>query len=515
MSVAENEVLTTTEGVVDTAKDVTINSDAVEAFANTLRQDAMILPLPWEECECHLVVDVTTDAGAELTALFVLLLDSMNFCFWPASNFEYEQLSNGVKVPLSDIYVDTAPFVLWTDTTQGRPTTWRTMDSLAEASADDICGWFNNGARTVDDKDKWRPRDFPLIEDRVRLVHELACCLRDNFNGSALKLAESADGSALRLMRILSALLPGFRDQAIDSSTGRQVFFYKRAQICVADIWGAFRRRGKPIRAKLDFADMSSLTMFPDYRVPQLLRHKGILVYSPALCEIVDSREPIAAGSRTELEIRACTIHACHRIAEATKRSDIFDVTLDWLLWQEGEAIKDDIKPHHLFLNTYELIKATSHLNGIGLRVPVVLDYLSEAYGVDRSFLQDPSHNASLAAAQDLGLNLSWQRRVTDSSLAHRAVLHQQASLSVEEMVSLLSKIYHSYFEEARDIGDAQVSQDILPSTLSTAGAVPWRTAVEGVPLIEFRQQGATVAQLSGEDVESDRIYDTINRIVC
>ncbi|KAF4750970.1 hypothetical protein FOZ62_002070, partial [Perkinsus olseni] len=144
----------------------------------------------------------------------------------------------------------------------------------------------------------------------------------------------------------------------------------------------------------------------------------------------------------------------------------------------------------------------------------LVLDYLSEAYGVDRSFLQDPSLNASLAAAQDLGLNLSWQRRVTDSSLAHRAVVQQQASLSVEEMLSLLTKIYHSYFEEARDIGDAQVLQDILPSTLSTAGAVPWRTAVEGVPLIEFRQQGATVAQLSGEDVVSDRIYETINRIV-
>ncbi|KAF4699210.1 hypothetical protein FOZ62_001860, partial [Perkinsus olseni] len=94
-----------------------------------------------------------------------------------------------------------------------------------------------------------------------------------------------------------------------------------------------------------------------------------------------------------------------------------------------------------------------------------------------------------------------------------RAVVQQQASLSVEEMLSLLTKIYRSYFEEARDIGDAQVLQDILPSTLSTDAAVPWRTAVEGVPLIEFRQQGATVAQLSGEDVESDRIYDTINRI--
>ncbi|KAF4709401.1 hypothetical protein FOZ62_011834, partial [Perkinsus olseni] len=133
--------------------------------ADTLRQDATISPLPWEECDCHLVVDVTTDAGAELTALFVLLLDSMNFCFWPAGNFEYEQLSNGVKWALAG----------------PDGSKWRTMDSLAEASAHDICGWFNNGARMVDEREKWRPRDFPLIEERVRLVHELACCLRDNF----------------------------------------------------------------------------------------------------------------------------------------------------------------------------------------------------------------------------------------------------------------------------------------------------------------------------------------------
>ncbi|KAF4722626.1 hypothetical protein FOZ62_026459, partial [Perkinsus olseni] len=409
---------------------------------------------------------------------FVLLLDSMNFCFWPAGNFEYEQLSNGVKWALAG----------------PNGSKWRTMDSLAEASPDDICGWFDNGARIVDEKDKWGPRDFPLIEERVRLVHELACCLRDNFNGSALKLVESADGSALRLMRTLSALLPGFRDQAIDSNTGRQVFFYKRAQICVADIWGAFRRRGKPVRAKLDFDDMSSLTMFPDYRVPQLLRHKGILVYSPALCEIVDSRRPIAAGSRTELEIRAFGHVHLTRALDKVKSSSSSPPRLQ------------------LFHEPYSVYEQPMKTPPKG---QLVLDYLSEAYGVDRSFLQDPSLNASLAAAQDLGLNLSWQRLVTDSSLAHRAVVQQQASLSVEEMARLLTKIYRSYFEEARDIGDAQVLQDILPSTLSTDAAVPWRTAVEGVPLIEFRQQGATVAQLSGEDVESDRIYDTINRIVC
>ncbi|EEQ98237.1 conserved hypothetical protein [Perkinsus marinus ATCC 50983] len=332
-----NEVLISTKDVVRTAHDVTINTKALDDFARSLRGDARTAARPWDQCDCHLIVDVTTDDGAELTALYVLLLDCMNFCFWPAGNFEYEQLGNGVKWAL------TGP--------QGSE--WCKMDRLAEVTADEVCDWFNHGAGIVDEKDGWRPQEFPLISERVRLVREVARGLRDEYHGSALELVESADGSALRLMRILSAQFSGFRDQAIDPDTGRQVFLYKRAQICTADVWGAFRRDGKSVREKLNFRDMRALTMFPDYRVPQLLRHKGILIYSSRLENIIDSGRTIPAGSRTELEIRACTVHACHEIVEIAQREDIFDVTLDWLLWQEGEAVRDEIKPHHRTLTIF------------------------------------------------------------------------------------------------------------------------------------------------------------------
>ncbi|EEQ99353.1 hypothetical protein Pmar_PMAR028016 [Perkinsus marinus ATCC 50983] len=111
-----NEVLISTKDVVRTAHDVTINTKALADFArrfkkvsqnqirtsaDSLRGDAKTAARPWDQCDCHLIVDVTTDDGAELTALYVLLLDCMNFCFWPAGNFEYEQLGNGVKWALT------------------------------------------------------------------------------------------------------------------------------------------------------------------------------------------------------------------------------------------------------------------------------------------------------------------------------------------------------------------------------------------------------------------------------
>jgi hypothetical protein len=57
-----------------------------------------------------------------------------------------------------------------------------------------------------------------------------------------------------------------------------QLFFYKRAQIFVGDVYGAFGGKGLGC-----FADIDQLTMFADYRVPVVLRLMGLLQYSPEL----------------------------------------------------------------------------------------------------------------------------------------------------------------------------------------------------------------------------------------
>jgi hypothetical protein len=56
------------------------------------------------------------------------------------------------------------------------------------------------------------------------------------------------------------------------------VFFYKRAQIFVGDVYGAFGGKGLGC-----FHDIDQLTMFADYRVPVVLRLMGLLHYSPEL----------------------------------------------------------------------------------------------------------------------------------------------------------------------------------------------------------------------------------------
>ena len=57
---------------------------------------------------------------------------------------------------------------------------------------------------------------------------------------------------------------------------GRLVHFYKRAQILVADLWAAFGCQTADNGHFASFVDVGKLTMFADYRVPQILRHVGV-----------------------------------------------------------------------------------------------------------------------------------------------------------------------------------------------------------------------------------------------
>ena len=134
--------------------------------------------------------------------------------------------------------------------------------------------------------------------------------------------------------------IPGFRDEAI--YRGEQVFFYKRAQILAADLHAAF---GMTL-----FSDIDKMTMFPDYRVPQILRERAVLVYSPDLQHKIDSLTEIPHSAEEEIEIRAACIKVCDSLAELAQK---LPIEIDWLLWQLGEKCLKSLKPHHRTLSIF------------------------------------------------------------------------------------------------------------------------------------------------------------------
>lgn len=92
---------------------------------------------------------------------------------------------------------------------------------------------------------------------------------------------------------------------------GRQVFLYKRAQIFVADLWGAFQGQGYG-----EFKDIGSITIMADYIVPAVLRQLGVLKYSPKLASTIEGSGEICPGTEEEVELRACSVHAVEKMRE-------------------------------------------------------------------------------------------------------------------------------------------------------------------------------------------------------
>jgi hypothetical protein len=67
----------------------------------------------------------------------------------------------------------------------------------------------------------------------------------------------------------------------------------------VADIWACFEGTGYG-----EFHDIDKITIFADYRIPQILNALGCLQYSPPLEHAVRNKKIIESGHTWEIQIR-------------------------------------------------------------------------------------------------------------------------------------------------------------------------------------------------------------------
>ncbi|KAK1315840.1 hypothetical protein QJS10_CPA05g01293 [Acorus calamus] len=255
--------------------------------------------------------------GGPLTVQYLFVLDALNFCFWPDKDLSYDHLASGLKTALQN---DKHAF-----------------------DADRLQTYTGPQLRELL---KW-PRPLPLEDERIRLLHEVGVELERSFEGKAAKLVDSCGNSAASLVGLITSHFPGFRDHALYK--GHQVFLYKRAQIFVADLWGAFRGQGYG-----SFNDIGSITIFADYIVPAVLRQMGVLRYSSALSSVIDANDEISSGSEEEVEIRSCSIYAVEKMKELiwTKfGKKVMSIELDLWLWSVG--IQCPSLQHHRTLSIF------------------------------------------------------------------------------------------------------------------------------------------------------------------
>jgi hypothetical protein len=123
----------------------------------------------------------------------------------------------------------------------------------------------------------------------------------------------------------------------------------KRAQILVADLWACFE--GKSYG---EFRDIDKITMFADYRVPQILSSFGCLMYSPQLDFAIRQKELIKSGSTWEVQLRGCSIWCVELIRREILRqhpeAKVNAILIDFFLYdtmKELESAGKEVIPHH------------------------------------------------------------------------------------------------------------------------------------------------------------------------
>ena len=162
---------------------------------------------------------------------------------------------------------------------------------------------------------------LPMLEARAAALRELG---RHGFEGLVQPTAAATAGT-------LAERLESYRDVPV--YRGRPIPILKRAQIAAADLQAA------GVRA---FPDLAALTCFADYKLPQILRHRGALVLGPDLARRIDTLTPLTAGEPAEVELRCATVTCVERLRDelVARGRALTAVQVDWILWDASQALK-------------------------------------------------------------------------------------------------------------------------------------------------------------------------------
>lgn len=184
--------------------------------------------------------------------------------------------------------------------------------------------------------------EIPLFEERWKILREIGTSMVAKYDGKAKNLIAEANENAQKLVELIVQNFPSFSDTSLFKE--REVYFYKRAQLLVADIYQIFDGKGFGTLKNVD-----KLTACADYKLPQILRKLGILEYTPALAEKVDTKTEIAHNSPEEIEMRANTIWAVEFIKEEVKKRSpqILSFEVNDHLWLATQKKFDGDKPYH------------------------------------------------------------------------------------------------------------------------------------------------------------------------
>lgn len=306
------DVLRSTAWLMSRARHVRLNDAAIARWADAApARDALDHSTPLDE------ITGTRDEIAHL----VLLTDALNFCFW--SERPISVTWNGRRLERFLAFAATLARAVREDR--------RWLDAA----------FWADMTRTRFEAILPREGTLLMIDERVAVLREAGSIVNTQWQGRFSNAAEEAGHDAARLASLLAERIGSFRD--VSAHDGRPVALLKRAQICAIDLALGWSRRGMGTLGGLD-----QLTAFADYRVPQILRHLGIVETTPDLAERIEREEELPAGSAEEIELRAASIQAVERMRSALAARGRVETAwrIDFDLWGLSHGAGVTLKHH-------------------------------------------------------------------------------------------------------------------------------------------------------------------------
>ena len=189
--------------------------------------------------------------------------------------------------------------------------------------------------------------EMPMLDEKLAVLHEVGAVLAKKYDGHfhnfiddcSPRLYDNGNGIVERLVKEF----PRFND--VSMYDGHEIKFYKLPQLGIWMLYANLHRRGW---FRLD--DPEKMTAFADYIVPAACRILGIMKYSPALENAINTYQMIERDSMREIEIRAHMLYATALLREEVNKIRPADMQviipqIDARLWLPYHTT---FWPHHL-----------------------------------------------------------------------------------------------------------------------------------------------------------------------
>lgn len=317
MMITKEKILNSIQYVVDNSKYVTINENNIDYAVTLLKENKKV---PWLDSD-YLEIE---NFSQEQVLIYLILCESLNFCYWDSDikwKIEYKgewysgsfglfyAISKAIKNGYNLLNIEY-------------------LENITIEEFDEIF----KGTTSI-----------PLLKERYNILKQLVSELKKINNLTKTIIAKDD----VELLNNIVSHFDNFRD--ISLYKGKKVYFFKRAILLVGDLI----LNVDYIKNNVDNDD--NMMGCADYKIPQVLRHLGILEYSNELANLVDTKQEIKHDSEMEIEIRANMLCVIELIKKRLQKKGINlnSVQIDNALWllSKNKEFKD--KPHHLTKTIY------------------------------------------------------------------------------------------------------------------------------------------------------------------